>query len=137
MHVQFSTEKEFMDYHELHIHKQLHDHPNILKIINTFSDSETNTWFIVYEMVETSLQNYYEFLASLGKKIAEDEILQIMGQILGAMKFMKGKNIFHGNLNCSNIYVHKDIIKIGKFYCFIYLLLYFFAELILYTYGLQ
>ena len=95
---------------EISIQKYL-NHPNILKYIHRFDDS--NNIYILSELCKN------QSLKQLRKKrgvLTELEIQYYAIQIISAMKYLNDKNILHRDLKLSNIFITDDMqIKIGDF----------------------
>jgi calcium-dependent protein kinase len=85
---------------EVEILKHL-DHPNIVKVYETFSDDDN--YYIVGEYCsEGSLQ---EKLEKLNFSINEKLVRKLMAQILSAVTYLHSNNVFHGDLKLDNILI--------------------------------
>ena len=95
--------------HEIHLIKQEMDslrsvdHPNIVKIFETFLDHEF--FYIVMEYCNGG--ELFEHIMDKGK-FSEGEASRLVRKILGALKHMHEKNICHRDLKPENIIFEKN-----------------------------
>jgi len=85
------------------------DHPNIVKIIETFQYEEK-----IYIVLELCEENLYQYL-NQKKFLEESEILTIFKQIANAVKYLHDKNITHRDIKMDNILKTGDNWKLIDF----------------------
>jgi serine/threonine protein kinase len=80
------------------------DHPNVVKLIDTFENSEY--FFIVLEYLNGG--DLFEYLNKKEFKITEDRARQITHQILNALYYLKSMGVAHRDIKLENIIMSKD-----------------------------
>lgn len=89
----------------------MQNHPNILKTYKIFYKNETSTLSVLLECCHMNLER-----AIKNKSLTKAQIVSSILQIAEGMKYIHFRNIIHGNLKPTNIFVDSDsIIKIGDF----------------------
>ncbi|KAH7474909.1 hypothetical protein PRIC1_012956 [Phytophthora ramorum] len=88
---------------ELEISKSL-DHPNIIKYLGAFETSHRIC--IVHELVEGS--DLLEHLLENGK-MPEDQAAGVFRQLLSALEYCHGRNLFHRDLKLENVMITNDL----------------------------
>lgn len=90
------------------------NHPNIVKFLDSFIDGEF--FCIVTEYCEGGdLDDKIKAWKKAGKKFDESLILAWFIQLVLAVKFMHEKRILHRDLKTRNIFLKKNLIKLGDF----------------------
>ncbi|KAL5572055.1 hypothetical protein UlMin_021652 [Ulmus minor] len=82
-------------------------HPNIVNFLCGFSDEEKKEWFLILELMSKDLCSYIKEICGPRKRLpfSLPVAVDLMLQISRAMKYLHSKQIFHGDLNPSNIFV--------------------------------
>ncbi|XP_078365855.1 LOW QUALITY PROTEIN: serine/threonine-protein kinase Nek11-like [Oculina patagonica] len=90
------------------------NHPNIVKFLDSFMDGEF--FCIVTEYCEGGdLDDKITAWKKAGKRFDESLILAWFIQLVLAVKFMHEKRMLHRDLKTRNIFLKKNIIKLGDF----------------------
>lgn len=90
------------------------NHPNIVKFLDSFVDGEF--FCIVTEYCEGGdLDDKIKAWKKAGKRFDESLILAWFIQLVLAVKFMHEKRILHRDLKTRNIFLKKNLIKLGDF----------------------
>ena len=101
---------------EMKILKQF-NHRNLIKLYDIMrkKPKEKNNYkghvYMIYENIEMDLFNYL----NRGYKLSLPEIKCILLQIFEGVEFLHSNNIYHGNLQPSNILISEGIVKIADF----------------------
>merc|ERR1719386_301869 len=101
--------------HEMNMLQTL-DHPNIIKLTETFEDAE-NFW-LVLELCKGGRID--EFVAHVGS-FTERDAAQIMQQVLGATAYLHQRSICHRDLKPQNLLlqscspIENNIVKVADF----------------------
>ena len=107
-------EKDAM-LNEINVLKKL-SHANIIEIKNDYYFKDNKFLNIITEYAEEgTLQNKYEEQKKKKEYFDENELLDWFIQILLALKYIHEKNILHRDINPSNIFLMKDMAKLGNF----------------------
>lgn len=94
--------------HEIYILNKL-QHPNIIKIIDSFSEPFFN--YVIYEYGGTDLQNIY-----ISKQLDLDTIRSYMFQLLTGLDYMHNKGYVHRDIKPSNLLINSNgELKIADF----------------------
>lgn len=87
----------------------MQNHPNILKTFKIFYKNETSTLSVLLEYCHMNLEQ-----AMKNKSLTKAQIVSSILQIAEGVKYIHFRNIIHGNLKPSNVFISPDyIIKIG------------------------
>ena len=87
------------------------DHPNIVKVFETFSDEDN--FYIVYELCSEG--TLLEKLEKLQFSINETLVKRLMSQILSAVAYLHSQNIIHGDLKLENIMIDSLLTRHSSF----------------------
>jgi serine/threonine protein kinase len=86
-------------------------HPNIVRYIEVFEDDEN-----IYMILELCLNKSLMDMLRRRKRFTEPETRYFILQLMGALKYMHGKNVIHRDLKLGNIFLDEHMnIKIGDF----------------------
>jgi serine/threonine protein kinase len=86
-------------------------HPNIVRFIEVFEDEEN-----IYMILELCQNKSLMDMLRRRKRFTEPEVRYFLLQLLGALKYMHGKNVIHRDLKLGNIFLDRNMnIKIGDF----------------------
>ncbi|XP_072573070.1 serine/threonine-protein kinase Nek11 isoform X3 [Paramormyrops kingsleyae] len=92
---------------------QLH-HPSILKFYNSFL--EKDIFCIITEYCEDGdLDCRLEELRQAGARLPESQVAEWLVQLLLGVHYMHQRKILHRDLKAKNIFLKKNIVKIGDF----------------------
>ncbi|CAL9128312.1 unnamed protein product [Musa textilis] len=82
-------------------------HPNVVHYMYSFVDEEKKESFMVMELMSKDLCSYINEISSTRRKVLFPLLVAVdtMHQIARGMEYLHGKNIYHGDLNPSNILV--------------------------------
>ncbi|KAI5647158.1 hypothetical protein M9H77_33163 [Catharanthus roseus] len=82
-------------------------HPNIMHIFCAFTDEEKKECFLVMELMNRDLSSYIREICGPKKRVpfSLPVAVDLMLQIARGMEYLHSKNIYHGELNPSNILV--------------------------------
>ncbi|XP_010261489.1 PREDICTED: light-sensor Protein kinase [Nelumbo nucifera] len=83
-------------------------HPNILNFLCSFCDEEKKECFLVTELMTKDLSNYMKEITQPRKRVVPFSLpvaVDLMLQIARGMEYLHSQNIYHGDLNPSNILV--------------------------------
>lgn len=82
-------------------------HSNIMHFLCAFSDEEMKECFLVMELMNKDLGSFIKELCGPRKKVpfSLPVAVNIMLQIARGMEYLHSRNIYHGNLNPSNILI--------------------------------
>jgi len=94
---------------EIRIHSRL-KHENIVEFVDVIY-KETHTYIITKLCEDGTLLSYIERFAP----IKEPAIIDFVGQIANALKYLYDKGIMHRDLKPDNILLHGDTIKLADF----------------------
>ncbi|XP_042453184.1 serine/threonine-protein kinase ULK2-like [Zingiber officinale] len=86
-------------------------HPNVVHYLYCFADEEKKECFVVMELMSKDLSTYTKEVSSARRKppFALLVAVDTMIQIARGMEYLHSKNIYHGELNPSNILVRPRI----------------------------
>lgn len=96
---------------ECGIHAKL-EHPNIIKMINSFETPEHI--IVVTELAGTDLHNFMKHT-----KLSEEHVRKLTGNLLSALYYLHSKRILHRDLKPHNILLnnHHDMNRIEAKLC--------------------
>ncbi|KAF8245888.1 Pkinase-domain-containing protein [Wilcoxina mikolae CBS 423.85] len=95
---------------ELQVHKTM-KHPNIVRYVEVFEDDDN-----IYMILELCLNKSLMDMLRRRKRFTEPETRYFILQLMGALKYMHGKNVIHRDLKLGNIFLDEHMnIKIGDF----------------------
>ncbi|KAA8905664.1 kinase-like domain-containing protein [Sphaerosporella brunnea] len=95
---------------ELAVHQKM-KHPNIVRFVEVFEDP-VNIYMILELCHNKSLMD----MMRRRKRFTEPEVRFFMLQLMGALKYMHGRNVIHRDLKLGNIFLDEHMnIKIGDF----------------------
>lgn len=98
---------------EIEIQESIHDHPNIVHILEHFVERSAGSVFIVMEHARGG--NLYQRLRTVGH-YTESDARKIMEQLLSTVKYMHEKSVTHRDLKPANILLGGDLeVKIADF----------------------
>lgn len=82
-------------------------HPNIMHFLCAFSDEENKECFLVMELMNKDLSSFIKEVCGPRKKVpfSLPVAVDIMLQIARGMEYLHSCNIYHGDLNPSNVLV--------------------------------
>ncbi|ONK69840.1 uncharacterized protein A4U43_C05F27280 [Asparagus officinalis] len=82
-------------------------HPNVMNYICAFSDEDKRECFLVMELMSKDLLRYIKEVCSTRRKVTFPLLVavDIMLQISRGMEYLHSKEIYHGDLNPSNILI--------------------------------
>ncbi|KAK0045182.1 serine/threonine-protein kinase Nek11 [Biomphalaria pfeifferi] len=99
--------------HEARLLSKL-DHPGIVKFHDSFIDSEY--FCIITEYCEGGdLDHKIEEFKKQGKSFDEKTILNWIIQLILAVQYMHSRRVLHRDLKTRNIFIRKNLMKIGDF----------------------
>ena len=102
-------------FNEINILKNI-NHPNVIEIKNDYYSKDNKFINIITEYAEEgNLLQKFEEQKKKNQYFEENELLDWFIQILLALKYIHEKNILHRNINPSNIFLMKDMAKLGNF----------------------
>ena len=89
------------------------DHPNIV----AYHDSFEKDGILMIEMEYADGGNLAEFLAKQTVRLEEKDVLDILYQMVSAIRYMHAHHVLHRDLKTANIFLTKEgTVKIGKFF---------------------
>jgi polo-like kinase 1 len=95
---------------ELAVHKTM-QHPNIVRFVEVFEDPEN-----IYMILELCRNKSLMDMMRRRKRFTEPEVRFFMLQMMGALKYMHGRNVIHRDLKLGNIFLDENMnVKIGDF----------------------
>ncbi|EXB61986.1 Light-sensor Protein kinase [Morus notabilis] len=82
-------------------------HPNIVNFLCGFADEEKKEWFLIMELMSKDLFSYIKETCGPRKRVpfSLPVAVDLMLQIARGMEYLHSKQIYHGDLNPSNILV--------------------------------
>lgn len=82
-------------------------HPNVMHTFCGFTDEEKKECFLVMELMTRDLSSYIKEICGTKKRVpfSLPAAVDLMLQIARGMEYLHSKNIYHGDLNPSNILV--------------------------------
>ena len=80
------------------------DHPNIVKIIRTFSGNGT-AYFVMPFIQGDSLDQIAKTAHSQGQPLTENYIREILSQLLNALEYLHSKQILHRDIKPANVLI--------------------------------
>ena len=87
------------------------DHPNIV----AYHDSFEKDGILMIEMEYADGGNLAEFLAKQTVRLEEKDVLDILYQMVSAIRYMHAHHVLHRDLKTANIFLTKEgTVKIGK-----------------------
>ena len=100
--------KQFLG--EVQVHKTM-QHPHIVRFVEVFEDNEN-----IYMILELCANRSLMDMLRRRSRFTEPETRYFMLQLLGALKYMHGKNIIHRDLKPGNVFLDDNMdIKVGDF----------------------
>ena len=100
---------------EINVLKKI-NHPNVIEIKNDYYSKDNKFLNIITEYAEEgTLQEKYEEQKKKKEFFEENELLDWFIQILLALKCIHEKTILHRDIRLSNIFLIKDMAKLGNF----------------------
>jgi NIMA (never in mitosis gene a)-related kinase len=100
---------------EINVLKKI-QHPNVIEIKNEYYSEDNKYLNIITEYAEEgTLQEKYEEQRKKKEYFEENELLDWFIQILLALKCIHEKKILHRDIRPSNIFLMKDMAKLGNF----------------------
>ena len=95
------------------------NHPNIIKLYQSFYDQPSNTLNLIMDYpIHGNLTNKIEYAIKNKGYLEECIIWEVLTQILIGLNYLHKKGIIHGNLQTQNIFLSKPrLIKITDFSC--------------------
>ena len=100
---------------EINVLKKI-NHPNVIEIKNDYYSKDNKFLNIITEYAEEgTLQEKYEEQKKKKQYFEENELLDWFIQILLALKCIHEKKILHRDIRLSNIFLIKDMAKLGNF----------------------
>ena len=89
------------------------DHPNIV----AYHDSFEKDGILMIEMEYADGGNLAEFLAKQTVRMEEKDILDILYQMVSAIRYMHAHHVLHRDLKTANIFLTREgTVKIGKIF---------------------
>jgi polo-like kinase 1 len=86
-------------------------HPNIVRFVEVFEDPEN-----IYMILELCRNKSLMDMMRRRKRFTEPEVRFFMLQLMGALKYMHGRNVIHRDLKLGNIFLDEQMnVKIGDF----------------------
>ena len=102
-------------FNEINLLKEI-DHPNVIEIKNSYYSKDKKFLNIISEYAEEgTLQEKYEEQKKNKQYFDENDLLDWFIQIILALKCIHDKNILHRDIRPSNIFLMKDMAKLGNF----------------------
>ncbi|XP_051144179.1 uncharacterized protein LOC127260488 [Andrographis paniculata] len=80
-------------------------HPNILQTICAFSGEEKRECFLLMELTSRDLSSYVKETSRKRGPLTLPVAVDVMLQIARGMEYLHSKNVYHGELNPSNVFV--------------------------------
>ena len=102
-------------FNEINLLKKI-DHPNVIEIKNSYYSKDKKFLNIISEYAEEgTLQEKYEEQRRNNQYFDGNDLLDWFIQIILALKCIHDKNILHRDIRPSNIFLMKDMAKLGNF----------------------
>ena len=99
-----------MSLNEVKVLAQM-DHPNII----AYHDSFEKDGFLMIEMEYADGGNLADFLARQSVRMEEKDILDILYQMVSAIRYMHAHHVLHRDLKTANIFLTREgTVKIGE-----------------------
>ena len=113
--VALNKEEKESILNEINVLKKI-NHPNVIEVKNDYYSKDNKYLNIITEYAEEgTLEEKYEEQKKKKEYFEENELLDWFIQILLALKCIHEKTILHRDIRLSNIFLIKDMAKLGNF----------------------